>query len=175
MESGNEDDAAVRVKVVAARQGDMLRVAPLIAEMLTFYGAEGPPIPLPDFAVRLEKDGPAGRREYDCLIADDAQTGTALGFAMYSTVYEAAFPGNGIFLRDIYVTKSARERGVGKALMVALAQVCLREGYRRIDWHADRLDLHARTFYELMAPDSFKLNRLSYRIEEEEIELLSKR
>ena len=175
MASGVEDDAKLRVKVNAARQGDMLRVAPLVAEMLSFYGADGPPLPLPDFAVRLEKDGPAGRKEYDCLIADDAASGTALGFAMYSTVYEAAFPGNGIFLRDIYVTESARERGVGKALMVGLAKVCLREGYRRIDWHADRLDLHARTFYELMAPDSFKLNRLSYRIEEDEIETLSKR
>lgn len=150
-----------------AGQGDMTRIAWLVAEMLTFYGT-----PLPAeaeaFAAALEADGPAGRRAYACLIAE-AEDGSPLGFAMYSPVYEAGFLGDGVFLRDLYVVEAARGRGVGKALMAALARDCLENGMRRIDWHADRLDLDARTFYEMIAPDSFKLNRLSYRIEGGEI------
>ncbi len=161
------------VSVTRAAGGDMLRLVPLVAEMLDFYGTPHP-AGLEDMAATLERDGPAGTRRFDCLVANDAD-GQALGFAMYSTVYEAAFLGDGVFLRDIFVTTQARGQGVGKALMVALAKVCLEEGYARIDWHADRLDLHARTFYELLAPDSFKLNRLSYRIENEEIISLSRK
>ncbi|MEC9266055.1 MAG: GNAT family N-acetyltransferase [Pseudomonadota bacterium] len=149
----------------------MERIAGLVREMLAFYGS---PVPLEGTAFddALERDGPAGSCAYRCLIVDD-RDGTPAGFAMYSTVYEAAFAGNGIFLRDIYVSAAARGQGLGKALMVALAQECQREGIRRIDWHAARLDLDARTFYEMLAPDSFRLNRLSYRIEDDEIAALA--
>lgn len=167
--------AGASLSVTPAGPGDMASIAGLVLEMLAFYGTSAP---LPDaaFAARLEQDGPAGRGDYFCLIArahagDRGQD--ALGFAMFSTVYEAAFVGNGVFLRDIYVRESARGKGAGKALMIALARLCVEQGYQRIDWHADRLDLHARTFYEMIAPDSFKLNRLSYRIEGAEIARLS--
>jgi GNAT superfamily N-acetyltransferase len=161
-------------QIVPAGPGDMAKIGPLVAEMLAFY--ETPmPVEQAQFVEILEQDGPAGAGKYDCLIAwagsDDPPT--ALGFAMYSPVYEAAFVGNGIFLRDIYVTEKARGKRVGKALMTHLAQTCLDQGYRRIDWHADRLDLHARAFYELIAPDSFKLNRLSYRVEGEALRALA--
>jgi GNAT superfamily N-acetyltransferase len=153
-------------EIVPAGPGDMAKIGPLVAEMLAFYKTPMP-VEEAELATILEQDGPAGAGAYDCLIAwtQPGEQSKPLGFAMYSTVYEAAFVGNGIFLRDLYVTEEARGKRVGKALMTHLAQICLDQGYRRIDWHADRLDLHARAFYELIAPDSFKLNRLSYRVE----------
>ncbi|MDF1748809.1 MAG: GNAT family N-acetyltransferase [Alphaproteobacteria bacterium] len=157
-------------QIASATKGDMAKIAPLVAEMLAFHKTA---VPAKDteFATMLERDGPAGAGKYDCLIAWEAQEkdSLAVGFAMYSTVYDASFAGDGIFLRDIYVSEASRGKRVGKALMVHLAQLCLEQGYSRIDWHTDRLDLHARTFYELIAPDSFKLNRLSYRVEGKEI------
>lgn len=149
----------------------MAKIADLVREMLEYHGS-AVPLEGDAFAEALERDGPAGSGAYRCLIVEDSD-GRPAGFAMYSTVYEAAFAGNGIFLRDIYVTERARGQGLGKALMIALAQECRRDGIRRIDWHAARLDLDARTFYEMMAPDSFRLNRLSYRIEDDEIAALA--
>lgn len=175
MDGAAQDPDAVSVR--PAGPGDMAALAGLVLEMLSFYGTP-PPLDETDMADALERDGPAGRGDYDCLIAYRAgytSPGAAVGFAMFSPVYEAAFAGNGLFLRDIYVTEAARGQGAGKALMVAMARHCLARGYRRIDWHCDRLDLHARTFYELIAPDSFKLNRLSYRIENAEIQALADR
>jgi GNAT superfamily N-acetyltransferase len=159
-------------RVSFAAPGDMAALEPLMREMLTFHGGEAP-LPPDAFATRLEADGPAGRGAYECLIARRAADTDAIGFAMYSTVYEAAFPGDGVFLRDIFVTEAARGTGVGRALMVALARTCRERGWNRIDWHADRLDLDARTFYELVAPDSFRLNRLSYRVDAGQIEALA--
>lgn len=158
-------------RVVMAGPGDMAALAPLMAEMLTYHKS---PIPLaPEaFAERLETDGPAGRGAYDCLIARADDDDGPLGFAMFSTVYEASFVGDGVFLRDIYVTAAARGLGIGRALMVALARECQERGWKRIDWHAERLDLDARTFYELVAPDSFRLNRLSYRVDRDQIDAL---
>jgi GNAT superfamily N-acetyltransferase len=177
MAGPGEGEAAAGVSVVPAGPGEMATLVGLVLEMLAFYGTP-PPLPEPELAEALERDGPAGSGAFECLVARPSTSPApegALGFAMFSTVYEAGFAGNGVFLRDIYVTEPARGQGVGKALMVALARYCTEKGYRRIDWHADRLDLHARTFYELIAPDSFKLNRLSYRIEGEEIGRLAVR
>lgn len=159
-------------RVTLAGPGDMAALAPLMSEMLTYHKS---PVPLTSeaFADRLEADGPAGRGAYDCLIARTEEDGAPVGFAMYSTVYEASFVGDGVFLRDIYVTGAARGLGIGRALMVALARVCLEKGWKRIDWHAERLDLDARTFYELVAPDSFRLNRLSYRVDSDQIDALA--
>ena len=159
-------------RVSAAGPGDMAALEPLMREMLAFHGSTAPLRP-DAFAARLEADGPAGEGAYDCLIARDAEDGAPVGFAMFSTVYEAAFAGDGIFLRDIYVAEGARGRGVGRALMVALAKACQARGWRRIDWHAERLDLDARTFHELVAPDSFRLDRLSYRLDQGQIERLA--
>lgn len=149
----------------------MRDLAPLVLEMLA-HEKVMPPLSSYVFAETLEQDGPADRGAFDCLIARDA-AGVFVGFAMYSTVYDAGLAGNGVFLRDLFVTAAMRGQGVGKALMIALAQECVAREIRRIDWHVARLDLDARTFYEMVAPDSFKLNRLSYLVEEDEIAQLA--
>ena len=158
------------VFVRPAGAGDMTAIATLVADMLVFHGKEAPADPAA-FAEALERDGPCGDAHFQCLIAD--VDGQAAGFAMFSLVYEAAYTASCVFLRDIFVVADHRRSGVGRALMAALAAKAVAEGWPRIDWHADRLDLDARLFYDLLCPDSFKLNRLSYRIEGEEIAALA--
>ena len=116
----------------------MVKIGPLVAEMLAFYKTPMP-VEEAELATILEQDGPAGAGAYDCLIAwtQPGEQSKPLGFAMYSTVYEAAFVGNGIFLRDLYVTEEARGKRVGKALMTHLAQICLDQGYRRLSYRVE--------------------------------------
>lgn len=161
---------AGEVAVRSAGAGDMHAAAPLVAEMLAFYET---PTPLgeADFAEKLESDGPAGAGHFRCLLAESE--GETVGLAMYSLVYEAGVAAPCVFLRDIFVTERARRAGIGRRLMVELARAAQAEGWPRIDWHADRLDFDARTFYDLLCPDSFKINRLSYRIEGQEIAALA--
>lgn len=62
--------------------------------------------------------------------ADDAVVGCALWFLNYST-----FRGShGIYLEDLYVKPEYRGAGLGKALLTALAEECVRRGYARLEW-----------------------------------------
>ena len=56
--------------------------------------------------------------------------GTALWFLNFST-WEGT---HGIYLEDLYVTPTARGRGAGKALLGALAGICVERGYARLEW-----------------------------------------
>jgi GNAT superfamily N-acetyltransferase len=83
--------------------------------------------------------------------ADGAPIGMALWFLTYST-WEGT---HGIYLEDLYVRPSARGTGAGKALVAALAEVCVERGYQRLEWAV--LDWNpARQFYEALgaAPKS---------------------
>lgn len=73
----------------------------------------------------------AGARVF-CEIAewDGAPAGFALWFYTFST-----FEGrHGIWLEDLFVDPAYRGKGIGKALLVNLAQRCVREDLRRFEW-----------------------------------------
>jgi GNAT superfamily N-acetyltransferase len=67
-----------------------------------------------------------------CDIAEWAgePVGNALWFLNFST-----FSGRpGLYLEDLFVRPAFRGRGIGKALMVHLAQRCVAEGWMRFEW-----------------------------------------
>src|SRR5690606_31749200 len=64
------------------------------------------------------------------VAADDVPVGFALWFLNYST-WEGR---NGIHLEDLFVRPAARGSGAGRALLAALAQICVERGYRRLEW-----------------------------------------
>jgi GNAT superfamily N-acetyltransferase len=73
---------------------------------------------------------------------DDDPAGFALWFLNYSTWHGT----HGIYLEDLYVRPAARGAGLGRALLVTLAAICVERGYERLEWWV----LHwnpARDFY----------------------------
>jgi GNAT superfamily N-acetyltransferase len=85
-------------------------------------------------------------RRVGCEIAelDGEPVGFALWFYIYST-FQGRF---GLYLEDLFVSAEARGRGVGKALLVALAQRCAQEGLGRMDWSVLDWNTDAIGFYE---------------------------
>jgi len=81
-----------------------------------------------------------------CHVARDDASGEALGMSLWFLNFSTWTGRHGIYLEDLYVAEAARGRGVGRALLGALAQECVRRGYPRLDWWV----LHwnpARDFY----------------------------
>ncbi len=67
-----------------------------------------------------------------CEIAE--WEGEPVGFSLWFYTYSTFQGRHGIWLEDIYVHPSMRGKGVGKALLVQLAQRCVREGLGRFEW-----------------------------------------
>lgn len=68
----------------------------------------------------------------EVLIASD-DTGP-VGFALFFTNYSTFLAKPGLYLEDLFVRPAARGAGHGKALMVALAKLCVERDYGRFEW-----------------------------------------
>jgi GNAT superfamily N-acetyltransferase len=67
-----------------------------------------------------------------CEIAE--YEGEPVGFALWFYTYSTFQGRYGIWLEDLFVDPAARGLGIGKALLVNLAQRCVREGLGRFEW-----------------------------------------
>jgi len=66
------------------------------------------------------------------LVAEDAAR--LLGYAAYEETFNTDCGEPGLWLHDLYVEDAARGRGVGRRLMVAVAQAALAEGRTSVWW-----------------------------------------
>ncbi|WEK05471.1 MAG: GNAT family N-acetyltransferase [Candidatus Devosia phytovorans] len=67
-----------------------------------------------------------------CEIAE--WEGRPVGFALWFYTYSTFQGRHGIWLEDLYVDPEIRGKGIGKALLVNLAQRCLAEELGRFEW-----------------------------------------
>jgi GNAT superfamily N-acetyltransferase len=68
------------------------------------------------------------------LIAEDDTSGAAVGFAVWFRNFSTWTGLPGIYLEDLFVRPSARGAGHGKALLAALAAICVERGWSRFEW-----------------------------------------
>ena len=80
----------------------------------------------------LLRDGWGTPARFTAIIAD--YNNTPAGFALYFTTYSTWRGHHGIRLEDLYVTPSLRGKGIGKALLVRLAQIAVEQGCPRLEW-----------------------------------------
>jgi GNAT superfamily N-acetyltransferase len=79
----------------------------------------------------LARDGFGENPQFRALIAewDEQPAGYAVFFGYYST-----WVGRGLFLEDLFVREAFRERGIGKALLAAVARFAVEEHCYGIHW-----------------------------------------
>lgn len=79
-------------------------------------------------------------------VAHDTGTGDPVGMMLWFLNFSTWEGRHGIYLEDLYVRPALRGQGLGKTMLATLAEVCVRRGYRRLDWWV--LDWNpAREFY----------------------------
>ncbi len=75
---------------------------------------------------------------------DSAPAGMALYFRTFSTFL--GLPG--LYLEDLYVRPEFRGRGIGRSLLVKLAQLAVERGYGRLEWSVLNWNEPAIGFYK---------------------------
>jgi GNAT superfamily N-acetyltransferase len=102
----------------------------------------------PDAVVATEDDlirhGFGPKPHFEALLA--FLDGEAVGFALFHPRFSTWLGRPGVYLEDLFVTETARGKGVGRRLMARLAAIAIERGWERIDFQV--LDWNpARNFY----------------------------
>lgn len=74
------------------------------------------------------------------------------GYAIFYWGYDVYNSSRGVYLADLYVSKSYRRRGIGKQLVKEVTQFTKKNGGRWIFWSVLKNNKVARQFYKTLAP-----------------------
>jgi GNAT superfamily N-acetyltransferase len=93
----------------------------------------------------LARDGFGTNPKFRALIAEweNQPAGYAFFFGYYST-----WAGPGLFLEDLFVRPQFRSRGIGKALLAAVARIAVRENSYAVHWEVLDWNEKAIQFYK---------------------------
>lgn len=73
--------------------------------------------------------------------------GRLAGFSLWFLNYSTWLGVHGVYLEDLFVRPEYRKLGAGRALMKAIARVCVERGYGRFEWSVLDWNTPAIDFY----------------------------
>jgi GNAT superfamily N-acetyltransferase len=83
-------------------------------------------------------------------VAEAADGGTIVAFALFFTNFSTFLARPGLYLEDLYVEPAWRGRGIGEALLRRLARLAVERGCGRFEWSVLDWNANAIRFYERM-------------------------
>lgn len=84
----------------------------------------------------------------EVLVVELPQHPEPVGFALYFRNFSTFLTKPGIYLEDLFVQPEFRGRGIGKALLIRLAQIVLERDYGRLEWAVLDWNEPAIQFYQ---------------------------
>lgn len=129
--------------VRAAGEHDVARILALIVE-LAVYEREPDVVRTTEAQLRSALFGLSPAVFAHVVERDGEVIGIALWFRNFST-WEGT---HGIYLEDLYVQPQYRGFGYGKALLKSLADVCVVNGFRRLEWSVLNWNAPSIAFYD---------------------------
>jgi GNAT superfamily N-acetyltransferase len=121
-------------------------------------------------AADLLRDGWGPEPKFRCLIAEWNRQPAA--FALYFWNYSTWQGRPGLYLEDLFVRPAFRGRGIGKALLVELARIALRENCGRFVWQVLDWNTPAIDFYKALGAKVMS-EWLTMRVEGDALEKLA--
>ena len=119
---------------------------------------------------RLRESLFSPKPDAEVLLACD--NGATLGFAVFFHNYSTWWGRRGIYLEDLFVRQEARGRGIGTALLKALARIARDRDCARLEWAVLDWNKPAIGFYKSLG--AFPLDEwTTFRLDRAEIEKLA--
>jgi len=132
--------SAVRVRPARLEEAAILaEMANDLNEHVGIYGR-------PFTAEKMRADGFGATAAFTPLVAE--LDGAVVGYAFFSMGYNTDIADRAMWLHDIFVTPAARGKGVGYALMAAVAAETVRRGGKTLDWGVHSANAGALEFYQ---------------------------
>lgn len=113
----------------AAGPDDAAVIHRLIVDLATYEREPNAVLVTP---AELREQLAAARPPFECLLAE--LDGVAVGFALYFHNYSTWRGRPGLYLEDLFVEPACRGRGIGKQLLVRLAQIAVERRCARFEW-----------------------------------------
>ena len=132
-----------QLRLRAAGEADIPELMRLIRELAVYEKLEHM---VSGSAPMLREALFGARPSVEAMIAESG--GRAVGFALYFTSFSTFLCKPGLFLEDLFVEPAHRGKGIGKALLKALAALCVERGYGRFEWHVLDWNEPSIKFYE---------------------------
>jgi len=162
---------AVRIRPV--RPGDEGQIVSMVRELAEYERAA-------DLAIASEADFQealfGSNPSVFSLIAEshdpDSAIGTVIGFALWFKNFSTWRGKHGIYLEDLYVRPEYRDHGVGQALLAELANICIDQGFPRLEWWVLDWNQPARDFYRHLGATALT-EWIPYRVTEPELSRLA--
>jgi GNAT superfamily N-acetyltransferase len=129
------------VRVRPARADESAILAGMANDLNDHVGVHGRPF-TPD---RVLADGVGPQAAFTPLVAE--LDGAVVGYVFFAMGYNTDVAARAMWLHDIFVAPSARGRGVGHALMAAVAAETVRGGGVSLDWGVHPANAGALEFY----------------------------
>lgn len=136
------------ITIRTASRADVPLILDLIRELADYERAPHEAIATSDDLLR---DGFSDQPKFRVVVAE--WNGNAAGFALFFNNYSTWRGRPGIYLEDLFVRPEFRRRGVGRALLVHLAQVAVREGCARFEWAVLNWNTPAIDFYRSLGAE----------------------
>ena len=129
------------VRVRPARPDESATLAEMANDLNDHVGIHGRPF-TPE---RVRADGFGPRAAFTPLVAE--LDGAVVGDVFFSSGYNTDIAARSMWLHDIFVAPAARGRGVGQALMAAVAAETVRGGGASLEWGVHTANAGALAFY----------------------------
>ena len=127
----------------AARPGDEHRIFELLVALARYEKLEHEVTGSPEALARDLFEPPVG---CEVLVAESG--GEMVGYALFFSTYSTFLTQRGIHLEDLFVLPEHRGRGIGKALLAALATETMKRRGGRLEWAVLDWNQPAISFYE---------------------------
>lgn len=149
--------------IEAALPADREAVVSLFAEDLTDLK-----LPVDPVALSNVYDALIGDARAVVLVVRDAPGGIAVGVLVASRIASVKFSGWSLWIEELYVARRARQRGLGRHLVLHLLDMARAENVRGIDLEAYHGNAPAALLYRSLGFRRLGRERFFYRLEWEQ-------